>query len=71
MVLRNSNGQMVLAGSYYYSICTNMEAEIQALLSGLILLQEYRLQDYELIIEIDSKMLADIVNQKVKASWKY
>ncbi|CAK9178692.1 unnamed protein product [Ilex paraguariensis] len=52
---------MVLAGSYYYSICTNMEAEIQALLSGLVLLQEYGLQDYELIIETDSKMLADMI----------
>ncbi|CAK9170816.1 unnamed protein product [Ilex paraguariensis] len=48
-----------------------MEAEIRALLSGLLLLQEHGPQDYELIIEIDSKMLVDVVNQKIKASWKF
>ena len=48
-----------------------MEAEIQALLSGLSLLRDYGLQDYDLIIETDSKMLVDMVNQRVQTSWKF
>ncbi|CAK9166787.1 unnamed protein product [Ilex paraguariensis] len=65
-ILRNSDGQMVLAGSYFYGICTNMEAEIRALLNGISLMQEYGLQDYSLIIETDSKLLVDMVNKRLR-----
>ena len=62
---------MFLAGSYYYGVCANMEAEIKALLDGISMLQEYGLQVYQLVIEIDSKLLVDMVKQKVKVSWKF
>ena len=35
VILRNSIGQFVLAGSYFYGHCSNMEAEMRALLDGL------------------------------------
>ena len=44
---------------------------MKALLSGLKLLQEYGLQVYDLIIESDSKLLVDMVNKRIKTSWKF
>ena len=70
-ILRNSLGQLVLAGSYFYGICTNMEAEFRALQDGLCLLLGFGLEVYPIIIESDSKILVDMIQQNHIPSWKY
>ncbi|CAK9173003.1 unnamed protein product, partial [Ilex paraguariensis] len=71
VVLRNEWGQMVLAGSYYYGTCSNMEVEVLALLDGLLLVKDYGLEVYPLIIETDTQVLVDLIKQNAKWSWKF
>ena len=52
VIIRNHWGQFVLAGSYSYDKCTNMEAEIRSLLDGLSLIHNYGLEVYPWVIEI-------------------
>ncbi|CAK9166868.1 unnamed protein product [Ilex paraguariensis] len=62
---------MVLAGSYYYGTCSNMEVEVLALLDGLLLVKDYGLEVYPLIIETDTQVLVDLIKQNAKWSWKF
>ncbi|CAK9150208.1 unnamed protein product, partial [Ilex paraguariensis] len=71
VVLRNEWGQMVLAGSYYYGTCSHMEVEVLALLDGLLLVKDYGLEVYPLIIETDTQVLVDLIKQNDKWSWKF
>ena len=71
VVLRNHWGQLVLVGSYYYGHCSNMEAEMKALLSGLLLLHDNGLEVYPSIIESDSKILVDMITHRHIPSWKF
>ncbi|CAK9137475.1 unnamed protein product [Ilex paraguariensis] len=48
-----------------------MEAEILALLDGLLLVQDYGLVVYPLIIKTDSQVLVDLIKQRSKLSWEF
>ena len=48
VVLRNEWGRMVLAGSFYYGVDTNMVAKFKALLDGLRIVREHGLCAYRI-----------------------
>lgn len=71
VILRNSTGQLVLAGYYFYGLCSSVEAEMRALLDGLIMIRDFGLMEYSFLIESDSKLLVDMVKHNNQASWKF
>ncbi|CAK9175763.1 unnamed protein product, partial [Ilex paraguariensis] len=71
MVVRNSNGLIVVAAASFYDRGSNMLAECKALLEGIKLFLRHDLMNYQLLIESDSQVLVGMVLGKVKVPWKY
>ena len=68
-ILRNEWGGLVLAASFFYGECTNMEAEFKALLNGLDLVERYGLLSSKILIESDSLVLVQSVMGTFGCAW--
>ncbi|KAM3247581.1 hypothetical protein P3L10_009348 [Capsicum annuum] len=65
-IIRNS--EVVLAFAENYGICSNNVAEAKAILQGIKIYISMRLSN--VIIEADSQIIIDMMNNKMKPPWK-
>jgi ribonuclease HI len=69
IVVRDSEANVVLAASYYFSMGTSLQAEIQSLKYALDLCYSHNLSDF--VIESDSRLLVDFVHSRATWPWMY
>ncbi|XP_071912360.1 uncharacterized protein [Coffea arabica] len=67
-ILGDHTGRVLMAFSFFYGFCTNMEAKAKALLEGLR--QCLTLGLPQLIVQMDSKQLLCMVQQTSVTPWK-
>ena len=60
----------MLAGSNFYGVCSNMEAEFLAFFEGLKKLYDFGLEVYKVVIESDSIIFIDMVRGKIAIQWR-
>ena len=67
-ILRDHSGHVLAAFSTFFGHYTSLEAEARALLEGLLTYQAHGYS--QVLIEIDSKMLSDVIHAKAKYPWR-
>ncbi|OIT07102.1 hypothetical protein A4A49_24098 [Nicotiana attenuata] len=67
-IIRDHRGHMILAFADYFGLCSNNVAEAMAILQGLCICIDRGF--LKIIVESDSLMLVNIINNKVRPPWQ-
>ena len=67
-ILRDHAGQVIVAFSMFYGHCTSLEAKARAILEGLLTCQAHGCS--QALVEMDSKVLLDVIKRKATCPWR-